>query len=100
MITIPTNGTYPRLSISHNRGIRAGQELLNFLCNNLIYQPPISLLDDIQNAEFIIHKKYGMVGSSQPVSFMVLGTDIPEYKLKNTKPAYNPEFYKLYVKQI
>jgi hypothetical protein len=100
MVTLPANGIYPRLSISHNRGIRAGEELLNFLCKNLINNPPISLLEDIKDAEFILHKLNGVLGSSKPVSFMVLGTDIPEYKRLNIKPAYRPEFYKLYVKQI
>lgn len=100
MITIPSNGTYPRLSISHNRGYRAGMELLNHLCLNLIKDPPITLINDIQDAEFIMNKEYGILGTSLPVTFMVLGTNIPDYKRLNYTPPYNPEFYKLYVKQI
>ena len=95
MITIPTNGTYPRLCISHNRGERAGRELLNFICKNLINYPPISLLDDIMNAEFCFNTRYELLGSTQPVSFMTLRQNIPEYKLLNVTPPYNPEFYKL-----
>ena len=99
MIILPTNGTYPRLCISHNRGHRAGMELLNFLCTNLIPNPPITLIYDIQNAEFCFNKKYELLGSTTPVTFMVLGTNIPNYKLLNYTPEYNPEFYKLYSKQ-
>ena len=48
LIVKPANGIYPRLSISHLRGARAGEELVNFLCRCLIHHAPLSILDDIE----------------------------------------------------
>lgn len=86
LIVLPKNGKYARLRISHQRGVRAGQELLNHLCANLIYSPPVSMLRDIENAEFCFNPRYEMLGSTQLLSFMVLQPGIPQYKKIDWRP--------------
>tara|TARA_R100000278_G_C5416112_1_gene144879 strand:+ start:265 stop:651 length:387 start_codon:yes stop_codon:yes gene_type:complete len=86
MIVKPKNGTYPRLSITHKRGARAGEELVNFLCRMLINDPPLSIIHDIEDAEFCFNPKYELLGSTKPLTFMVLQDEIPNYKKLNWRP--------------
>ena len=83
LIVKPKNGVYPRLCISHQRGERAGRELVNHLCANLILNPPMSIIHDIEDAEFCFNPKYEMLGSTKLLSFMVLLDKVPSYKLLN-----------------
>ena len=91
LIIFPPNGIYPRLRITNNRGIRAGKELLQYLCRNLIDNPPITMLQDIRNAEFVYYEAYDMLGSLKPVTFLVLQNKIPAYKLNARPTTPTPE---------
>ena len=95
LIIKPANGVYPRLSITHLRGSRAGEELVNFLCRCLIHHAPLSILEDIENAEFCFNPKYQILGSTQLVSFMVLQDKIPDFKIHNWQPPKTIELIDL-----
>jgi len=95
LIIKPKNGTYARLSVTHQRGKRAGLELVNFLTRGLILDAPLTILNDIELTVFCIHKKSGTLGCKNPLSFMILGDSLPEYKILNYTPPKRIEFYNI-----
>ena len=52
----------------------------------LINDPPLSIIHDIEDAEFCFNPKYELLGSTKPLSFMVLQDEIPNYKKLNWRP--------------
>jgi len=81
LIIYKSNSLYPRLACSNRRGIAAGREVVENLCNGLIDNVPISILSDIKNAKLSHDNKFNLITSNIPISILHLRQKPPDYIL-------------------
>jgi len=82
LIILQKNARYPRLSTSKLRGIKGCEQLINSLCEGLLYEPPFEIIYDIMHQDLGYNQEYDIVYSNKELSFINLSNTIPEYVLQ------------------